>query len=369
MIRAMTRERFVTITLMVVGGTAPAPLRGQEADPPAAVARLEGLAGSWETDRVEFLDSDGNVVRVSGATAHNELQLEGRVLVHRGRLDEPSIETRAWYYWDPEDERLHMGAVSSSGRYDEFVGGWEGDRLVMTTLPKPAYDGCLFRMTHREITDRSYLESLEVSSDGGETWRVSSRQRMRRSDGAARGAASEILGAIDAYTGHWRSQERAGTEGRPFHFEYDLAWFDPDRTVAKLRITREGPGGTSVVFEGFKGLAPDGAGVYYVATSPSGRGASGEVVLDGPDLVTFYEGWSPDGSVVEIRDVFTPVAGDRFVSRTYLRSDPAAEWRRIGEDRWTRTAAGVPEEIQSRRHPDHRDRPTETRPIVRYRGS
>lgn len=300
--------------------------------------RLEALAGSWRAERVEFLDAEGRLRRVSSAEAHNELALDGHVLIHRGRLAEPAIETRSWYFWNPEIERVQMGSVATGGRYDEFVGGWEGDRLVMVTVPSSVVGGRRFRMIVGEIREDSYHETLEISEDGGETWRVSHRQVMRRM-GAGKHGAGEILDALAAYTGRWRAEERTDRRGDPFHFEFEMEWLDPARTIARVHITRVGSGGeASTVFEGFKGREPDGSGVYYHAASPSGRGSRGEVVLEGEDLVTVYDGWTADGETVRIRDVFRPVDEGSFRSRTLLRDSSNAEWREIGAERWTRVA-------------------------------
>lgn len=156
-------------------------------------------------------------------------------------------------------------------------------------------------------------------------------------DGQEAEGRPAALEALDGYTGHWRSEDKTGPEGTTFHFEYELRWLDPGRTIAELSVTRVAPEATTVVFEGYKGLDPAG-GVYYFGASPSGRGARGNVVIEGDDLVTLYDGWTADGDVVEIRDVFGPLnqSGNAFVSRTYLRPDPGAEWRQIGEDHWRR---------------------------------
>lgn len=156
---------------------------------------------------------------------------------------------------------------------------------------------------------------------------------------AARGA---VLEAMDAYIGRWRTVEKQSRDGERFHYEYDLEWIDEGRTIARMLLERVGSSGRTVVFEGYKGREPLGNGVYYFAVSPSGRGARGDVVLEGEDLVTRFEGWDTAGSVVQIRDIFEPPAtdGDAFTNRTFLRSDPTAEWRKIAEDRWTRLEAG-----------------------------
>ena len=138
-----------------------------------------------------------------------------------------------------------------------------------------------------------------------------------------------MLRAIDTYTGHWRSDTRQARDGRAFHFEYDLAWMDAGRTIVRMVIQQRGPGERSVtVFEGYKGREPSGEAVYYFAASPAGRASRGEVVLEGDSLVTLYRGWTADGPVVHVRDVFGPVEDGTFTSTTYLR------------DRWTRTGAG-----------------------------
>lgn len=146
-----------------------------------------------------------------------------------------------------------------------------------------------------------------------------------------------VLRAMDAFVGHWRSDRKTGPDGATFHFEYDLGWLDPGHTIAKVLITRVmSDGVTEVVFEGVKGREPDGRGVYYWAASPTGRGARGTVHLEGERFVTVYDGWTADGSVVRIQDVFTPVRSNAFVSRTYLRTSADAEWRRVAEDHWER---------------------------------
>lgn len=155
-------------------------------------------------------------------------------------------------------------------------------------------------------------------------------------------SAAPVLEAMDAYTGHWSSEQKTNRQGAAFHFEYDLEWVDEGETVASVLITRVmRDGSTNVVFEGVKGREPDGSGVYYWAVGPSGRASRGEVFLEGDRLITLYDGWTADGSVVQIRDVFMPVEGGSFVSHTYLRHSPEAEWRRIGEDEWARSDLGT----------------------------
>jgi hypothetical protein len=161
--------------------------------------------------------------------------------------------------------------------------------------------------------------------------------------GAPRDADSArvVLDALEAYTGVWRSEEKSTPRRHPFHFRYQLEWLDPDRTVAWMVIERiAASGDVTEVFRGAKGREPGGEGVYYWAVSPSGRASRGSVRVEGNRVVTLYSGWTAAGDVVQIRDVFTPVTDGIFTSRTYLRNDPGAEWRQIGEDRWRVVSEG-----------------------------
>lgn len=160
--------------------------------------------------------------------------------------------------------------------------------------------------------------------------------RPRVADGRITDATS-VLERMGAYTGHWRSEDKTNPAGETFHFEYDMEWMDPGETIARIVIRQVRPDETvTTVFEGYKGREPSGVGVYYHGASPSGRGSRGDVFLEGGDFVTLYDGWTAEGAIVEVRDVFGPVVDGSFVSRTYLRSSPDADWRQIGEDHWTR---------------------------------
>lgn len=300
-----------------------------------AMQKLARLEGDWQTEQVEFLGPDGSIRKVTGASATNQVQLDGRVLYHAGRLAEPAIATRGWYFFDAAEGRLKMQSVTDSGRIDEFVGGWDGERLVMQT--RPDANGRQFRMTHADITDDSYLETMEISEDGGASWRLTSRQHMRRTGTGGVGDAEPVLQALDQYVGHWRSDQKRRQTGDTYHFEYDLGWLDAGRSMVTRMVISQvaSDGSVTRLFEGYKGRGPKGT-VYYFAASPAGRGALGQVVLEGQNVVTAYEGWAAEGNVVNIRDVFEPVRGDSFVSRTYLKSSVDEPWRKVAEDTWTR---------------------------------
>ena len=151
------------------------------------------------------------------------------------------------------------------------------------------------------------------------------------------GVHGEDVGEVGRLRGTLADREKTNRRGQAFHFEYLEEWIDPGRTIATIHIKRvDADGSRTTVFQGFKGRKPSGEGVYYHAVSPSGRGSRGSVILEGENLVTVYDGWTADGDVVRIRDVFSPVNGGTFTSRTFLQASPGADWRQVGEDQWRR---------------------------------
>lgn len=64
--------------------------------------------------------------------------------------------------------------VDASGAYVDFVGGWNGQAMVLTGLwPSPGHDHQLIRMTYTKNA-RGVVRQLGVSSDdNGKTWQPS----------------------------------------------------------------------------------------------------------------------------------------------------------------------------------------------------
>lgn len=324
---------------------APDPLAGQ-ATPPCedvpAFQMLDFWVGEWTVHAGDQQVGTNRIVKVLDGCAVEEHWTGGSG--GRGRslfYFVPGLQE--WRQVWVTDRATAPGAVKEKRLVESFEGA--GVRF-QGEIPLPEGGSYLDRTTLTPLPEGRVRQLIEISPDGGESWRTTFDAEYRPRTGA-RGPgpspASGILERMNGYTGHWISDEKEGPGGAPFHFEYEMEWMDEGHTIARLVITQVRPDGRTVIFEGYKGREPSGDGVYYVGASPSGRGARGSVVLEGDDFVTAYEGWTADGSPVEIRDVFEPVEGGGFVSRTFLRPSPDDEWRQIAEDRWTRVGGSSPE--------------------------
>lgn len=144
--------------------------------------------------------------------------------------------------------------------------------------------------------------------------------------------------ALGPYMGHWRSEEKTTQDGRrTYRFEYELAYFDTAKTIAKMTILQVYANGEqNLLWTGFKGWDPIEQETYYYAFSPLGRVSSGRFAMAGELFMTFYDAFDSRGQAVEIRDVFEPVKGGEFDNVSFLRLAGEQEWRVIARDTWQR---------------------------------
>lgn len=153
-------------------------------------------------------------------------------------------------------------------------------------------------------------------------------------------STNPTMSGLATYVGLWRAEDQVGSDGRTSHFVYKLSWFDSSRSIVEMLILhRFADGEERLLWRGFKGWDPHAERVYYNGFSSGGRAARGHVKLVGEDLVTEYDGWGPDGSLVRVQDIFTPVRDGAFSGRTLVRATPDGEWRQVSSDRWRRIAA------------------------------
>jgi hypothetical protein len=62
--------------------------------------------------------------------------------------------------------------VDNQGGYIDLRGGMQGDKMILTTLPKPKVPNRFSRMIFENIKKDSFDWNWESSSDGGKTWEL-----------------------------------------------------------------------------------------------------------------------------------------------------------------------------------------------------
>jgi len=148
---------------------------GQEPVPPdcstAEAAQFDFWVGSWQ---VTWSDSASGKNRVDKV-------LDDCVIVEHfdgrpgGPLQGLSVST-----YDRSTQRWRQTWVDNNASYLDFVGGWEGDRMILSRQAQR--DGQTFRqrMVWYAIAADSLEWNWERSDDEGETWKVLWQIHYRR---------------------------------------------------------------------------------------------------------------------------------------------------------------------------------------------
>lgn len=82
--------------------------------------------------------------------------------------------------YDANAGRWKQTWVDNAGGYLDFVGGWEGDRMVLTREAERNGKRFLQRMVWFDIRPRAFNWHWERSDDGGKTWQVNWRIEYER---------------------------------------------------------------------------------------------------------------------------------------------------------------------------------------------
>jgi hypothetical protein len=74
--------------------------------------------------------------------------------------------------YDPSSKRWKQTWVDSNGSYLDFIGGMQGDRMVLSRTARRDGKDVEQRMTFYNIEERSLDWDWEISTDGGESWNL-----------------------------------------------------------------------------------------------------------------------------------------------------------------------------------------------------
>jgi hypothetical protein len=147
--------------------------------PLEAKKRLDHHVGEWDA-RTEFLGRDGQVVRTTKARDSAKYIIAGRVIeLTTENLEQGSI-SKAWMFYNAAKDRYYLTSVDAKGDLWILSGGL--DEYVLTSEPRPHPRGgtTMIRFTHSNIEQDSFEAVMEMSRDGGQTWRKRSRQHLTR---------------------------------------------------------------------------------------------------------------------------------------------------------------------------------------------
>ncbi len=145
----------------------------------SAVQQLRHAVGVWEVTTTQFDDS-GAVKRVGCGTYRFDWVVPDRVLSGRSDMHEWKQSAGMLFYVNPERSTIEMTSVGPDGQLWVMTGPAGGE--TRTTSPTPLADGrkMQLRFTRFGITQNRFESRMEVSLDGGESWKPGNHQLFVR---------------------------------------------------------------------------------------------------------------------------------------------------------------------------------------------
>jgi len=156
----------------------------------SAVQQLRTAVGLWDVETTQYGD-DGAVARVACGTYRFDWVVPDRVLA--GRMEIPDLKQASGilFYVNERRSTIEMASVGADGHLWVMTGPAGGD--TRTTPPTPLADGSTMqlRFTRFNVTANRFESRMEVSTDGGASWKPGNHQVFER---AARGGGSSAGG-------------------------------------------------------------------------------------------------------------------------------------------------------------------------------
>ncbi len=154
-----------------------------------AVEQLRHAEGKWDAT-TEFIAPDGSVARSVEGTYEFEWVVKDRVLIGRSEQPELSQASGLLFFYSESTDATIMASVGADGHLWVMTG--PADSEERTTPPTEQPDGSMIqlRFTRYNVELDSFESKMEISSDGGETWRKGNHQIFRRQGGHATAATA-----------------------------------------------------------------------------------------------------------------------------------------------------------------------------------
>jgi hypothetical protein len=155
----------------------------------AAVQQLRSAAGAWEVKTTQYGD-DGAVARTACGTYRFDWIVPDRVLAGRSDIPDWKQASGILFYVNERRSTIEMASVGPDGTLWVMTGPAGSE--TRTTPPVPTSDGgtMQLRFTRFNVTPDRFESRMEVSLDGGSSWRPGNHQvfeRARPADGGQSG--------------------------------------------------------------------------------------------------------------------------------------------------------------------------------------
>ncbi len=153
-----------------------------------AVQQLRAAVGTWNVETTQYAD-DGAVARVACGTYRFDWVVPDRVLAGRSEIPEWKQASGILFYVNERRSTIEMASVGADGHLWVMTGPAGSE--TRTTPPTSTSDGgtLQLRFTRFNVTPDRFESRMEVSTDGGASWKPGNRQVFKRAAPEASGSA------------------------------------------------------------------------------------------------------------------------------------------------------------------------------------
>ena len=145
----------------------------------AAVAQLRQAVGLWDVTTTQY-GEDGKIAGVAAGTYRFDWIVPDRVLAGRSDIPDMKQSSGILFYMNERRSTIEMASVGADGQLWVMTGPAGGE--TRTTPPTPLADGrsMQLRFTRLAVTADRFESRMEVSLDGGESWKPGNHQLFVR---------------------------------------------------------------------------------------------------------------------------------------------------------------------------------------------
>jgi hypothetical protein len=150
----------------------------------SAVQQLRSTVGAWDVKTTQYGD-DGAVARVASGTYRFEWIVPDRVLAGRSDIPDWKQASGILFYVNERRATIEMASVGADGMLWVMTGPASGE--TRTTPAVPTGDGgtLQLRFTRFNVAPNRFESRMEMSHDGGSSWKPGNHQVFSRETAAA----------------------------------------------------------------------------------------------------------------------------------------------------------------------------------------
>jgi hypothetical protein len=174
-------RRFSTAILLLLAMPLAQTADGAASPLAGAVQQLRHAVGVWEVTTTQY-DDGGAVERIGCGTYRFDWVVPDRVLSGRSDMHEWKQSAGILFYVNPTRSTIEMTSVGPDGHLWVMTGPAGGE--TRTTPPTALADGrtMQLRFTRFGVMQNRFESRMEVSLDGGESWKPGNHQLFVRAD-------------------------------------------------------------------------------------------------------------------------------------------------------------------------------------------